>query len=520
MTRGAKVAWIYGLLAVLAVPVYAHFVSPNELSRWLLAAALVEEGTPEVTRLAPLLGAGFEDLAVVNGRSYSNKAPGGALAALPGYLLARPFAGPPGPASIRPVLWAMRLFGATTPLLVLAWLLDRAARRLGGESEGRAFALFALLFGTPLFAHGLLLFAHALVACALFGAFSSLFLSGPGKEKRDDLLAGAWIGLAVSADYTAAVPGLVLLAAACARDPWRLCRIAAGGAPFALLVAAYNGVCFGSPFSPSYEFEKHDAYRQIASSGFFGVRVPTLLGFLKLLLDPTKGLLLLSPILILAPRALSLLRQPLRGAPFFALVLVPVSTLLLFSGYPNFGGWTLGPRYVLGALPFLVLPLAFVRVGPLAAALLGGSAAAVVGTTIPFPFVPDGFPFPWASFAFPLLAHGNGLPSVFPPSAWPAIAVPFVLAATAAFLAVPRRCAAAFALGAIGWWGAGFLPPSVRRPAAFLQVQVAYVEDVYLERTGVLDRLFASFPPGVSRPERLLARRERERALPPTERRR
>jgi len=33
-------------------------------------------------------------------------------------------------------------------------------------------------------------------------------------------------------------------------------------------------------------------------------------------------------------------------------------------------------------------------------------------------------------------------------------------------------------------------------------------------------RHLAAFPPGVIRPERLLARRERERALPPTERRR
>ena len=511
----AGIPALYGLLAILVVPVYSHFVSPNELSRWLLAAAVVEDGTPEVSKYAPMLGAAFEDLAVAGGRTYSNKAPGGTLAALPGYLLARPFAGPPSPASIRPAVYAMRLFASTLPLLLLALLVDRAARRLGADDDGRRRAVFALLFATPLFAYGLLLFAHALAACALFAAFSALFLPAAGTERRDEFLAGAWIGLAVSADYTAAVPAAALILTAAWRDPWKLVRIGAGGLPFVLLVGAYNAACFGSPLAPSYGFEKNAAYHGIADRGLFGVTIPSPLGFLKLLLDPARGLLVFTPAFVLVPKGLSPLRRPLGPKGFSALVLVPVSILLLFSGYPNFGGWTLGARYVVAALPFLVLPLAFGPSGRMPALLLGASAAAVVLTSVPFPFVPDGFPLPWATFAFPLLSRGNGIPLVFPGPPFLALAVPLAIAIAAAALAVPRARLSALAAGALLWWGAGFLLPAARRPGALSQVQVAYVEDVYLERSGALDRLLATFPPELSRPRGLLARRERELALPP-----
>ena len=516
MSRGGQIAAVYALLALVAVPIYAHFTSPNELSRWALAAAVVEDHGLEVSRYAALLGPGFEDLAVANGRTYSNKAPGGTLAALPGYLLARPLAGPPGPEAIRPALQGMRLFGATLPLVVLALLVDRAARRLGASDEGRRRAVFALLFATPLFAYGLLLFAHALVACALFGAFSALFLSWPGKEKRDDLVAGAWIGLAVAADTTAALPGLVLIVAAARRDLGRLTRIAAGGLPFALLVGAYNGLCFGSPFSPSYAFEKNAAYGQVASRGIFGVTLPSLLGLLRLLFDPARGLLLFVPALVLVPKALGSLRRSLGPDGFVASVLVPVSILLLFSGYPNFGGWTVGPRYVVGALPFLVLPLAFARSGALAAVLVGASTAAVVGTTIPFPFVPDGFAAPWGSFALPLLEGGVGLPLAFGGAPGPAgIAIPLVLVGAASVLAFPRRRLVPLVAGAVLWWGGGLLPGAFGRPDPVRRLQVAYMREVYLDRSGALEELIRTLPAGTQVPSGLLLRRDRERALPP-----
>src|ERR1019366_9072789 len=116
----ATIIALYALLAAIVIPVFPHFPSPNELTRWVLAASVVDDHSLEVSRAARVLGPQFEDLAVIDGRQYSNKAPGAALVASPGYLLARPFAGPPSAGNLRPVLTAMRWFGATLPLLLAA----------------------------------------------------------------------------------------------------------------------------------------------------------------------------------------------------------------------------------------------------------------------------------------------------------------------------------------------------------------------------------------------------------------
>src|SRR5436190_4971732 len=155
MPRTFSVIALYALLALLIIPVYPHFPSPNELSRWAVAASIVERHTLEVSAVLPLLGGQFEDLAESNGRVYSNKAPGGALIGLPAYAIARVFTGPPSPQSTRPTLTAMRLLSATLPAILLALLFAFAARRCGASDERMSIALLALLFGTPLFAYGL-----------------------------------------------------------------------------------------------------------------------------------------------------------------------------------------------------------------------------------------------------------------------------------------------------------------------------------------------------------------------------
>ncbi len=232
-SRSGAVVGLYALLALLAVPVFPHFLSPNEFTRWALAASLVERGTPEISSVLPLLGPAFEDVSEKDGRVFSNKAPGAALVALPGYLLARPFSGPPSASSMRPVLWAMRLFGATLPAALLALVLFHAAVRFGASPSRAASAAFALLFATPLFTYGLLLFSHALVAACLFGAWVALFLPGaPLRSFRRDLAAGALLGLAVISEYPAAVPAGVLVLCAAVPAPRRALALAAGRRPF------------------------------------------------------------------------------------------------------------------------------------------------------------------------------------------------------------------------------------------------------------------------------------------------
>ena len=513
VSRGPRprvVAGLFALLSLLVVPVFPHFVSPNETTRWALAAAVVEEGTLEVTGPAALLGPRMEDVAEVGGRLYSNKAPGAALAALPGYLAARPFAGPPSAASLRPSLAGMRLAAATLPVLLLALAFSRLA-----PEAGRTEALFGLLFATPLLAYSLLLFSHALVAACLFGAWAALFGPAARGGTVRDVAAGALLGLAVLSEYPAAIPAAVLVLAAAWRAPARRARIALGGLPFALALGAYNAACFGSPFRLGSGLEKDASFRALARQGLFGVGLPRPSILARLLLDPSKGLLVLTPLLLAAPLGLAEARRRLSPPAFAALLGVPAAILLTYGGYPNWhGGFTVGARYLVGALPFLLLLLAFVRWGPGTTALAGASTAAVALTTLVFPFVPPGFPLPWGSFAAPLLAEGLVAPNLLHLAWRPlALAVPFALVLAAAAAAVGRRRLLPFLAGALAWTVAGLALPRVAPLPPPLVVQRGYVEEVYFTRPGALAR---SMPPGVPVPPRLRARLEAEVKLPPT----
>src|SRR5437763_5662239 len=109
---------LYALLALILIPIFPHFLSPNEFTRWAAAAAIVDNHTLEVNRFLPLLGERFEDLSQVDGRIYSNKAPGLAFLSLPAYAVARLAVGPPSPATMRVTLTAMRWAGASVPAVL------------------------------------------------------------------------------------------------------------------------------------------------------------------------------------------------------------------------------------------------------------------------------------------------------------------------------------------------------------------------------------------------------------------
>ena len=513
---------LYTLLALLAVPVFPHFLSPNEFSRWALAASLVERGTPEISSVLPLLGPAFEDVSENDGRVFSNKAPGAALVALPGYLLARPFAGPPSASSMRPVLWAMRLFGATLPAVLLALVLFHAAVRFGASPSRAASTVFALLFATPLFAYGLLLFSHALVAACLFGAWVALFLPGdPSRAFRRDALAGALLGLAVLSEYPAAAPAGVLVLCAVIPAPRRALAVLAGGAPFAVALGAYDLACFGGVFELSSAHEREASFQALLSTGLFGFSLPSPEILLHLLADPSKGLLVFSPFLLLWPGAFRASRDVLPRDARLALALAPLSLLLLFAGFPSWhGGFTVGLRYLVAALPFLVFPFVFRKASLGEMVLVGAATVAVCGTTLAFPFVPPGFAVPWATFSGFFFEKGLTGPNVLHLVA-PAAArfvLPAIVAVAAYFLLEgkrdeKRRAGLAFFCGVMAYAFLGFLlSKQAFHLSPSLLLQRAYVADVYFERRGLLEEEITRT--GTPQP-RLLARRERELALPP-----
>ena len=502
MRTSARIIGLYAILALLTVPVFPHFLSPNEFSRWIVDAALFEDHSLDVSHINTLFGNRIEDLAKAGGKTLSNKAPGVSLIGLPAFSLARLIAGPSGPANVRVTFTAMRWLASTLPLIALALLMLSVASRFGVDEASQRWMTVVLLFATPLFAYGVLLFSHALAAFALFGAWVFLFV-----EERP-VIAGVLMGLAVLTEYTSAAVAILFLICAAVSSRQRLVRFVIGGVPFLAALLLYNQLAFGNAFSLSYTFTDLGDYRALAQSGLYGIHAPSLKTLALQLFDPSRGIVVLSPVLICAISSGA--RQRLAPAAFWSLALAPIVLALVFSGYPYWhGGWGIAARYLVPALPFVVFLMAFGELSFGAAVLTGMSVAAVTLTSLVFPFVPpNAFPLPWGSLAWPILADGLVAPNLLHFIARPlAIAVPFAIVIVAAFLAIPRRYWIGLAAGAITTLAVGILVPSDNMLAAR-----AYLEEVYFDQRGALVR---HLPPGVGVQPRIEQHMRSELEAPP-----
>src|SRR5262249_42566716 len=135
--------------------------------------------------------------------------------------------------------------------------------------------------------------------------------------------------------------------------------------------------------------------------------------------------------------------------------------------------------------------------------------------TLAFPFVPPGYALPWASFSAFIFERGLGAPNLLHLLAVPAAAlIPVAGVAGALAISFERRNRLLWSLaGALAIVALGMLVDAVKPVGFAARLQRAYVADVYFERAGELEKEIART--GTAQP-RLLARRERERALPPT----
>ena len=173
------------------------------------------------------------------------------------------------------------------------------------------------------------------------------------------MLAGAALGVAVLARIANLIHvplfGLILLAscrpgqAFAARrwlnQAWRPALAFTAPLVFGVLVVAiYNSSRFGNPLQTGYH--SLEAFSN-----------PLLTGLVGLLLSPGKGLFLYSPILILAIISFPAFLRRHRAEALLAGGILAVHAVLYASWFAWHGGHSWGPRFLVPALPFLVLTL-------------------------------------------------------------------------------------------------------------------------------------------------------------------
>lgn len=359
--------WLLLLLAVAAnLPYFEQTRNANERPRIMQAMALLDGGEWAIDGVAARgLEAGPDTArSKRDGRLYPNKPPGATLAAAAGYAVAKVGTGDEGPTLREVTAWS-RWFGGAVPTLLLAWVLWR--RHVGIFGPGVAtVAVLTWALATPAVVYAHLLYGHALAAMFLHAGITvvAMALERPAGRSRWVwcVAGGALASAAIAVEYVAAFAAIPIGAALLAR--WRTDRAlapsmiaAVSGAlvPVALL-AAYHDQVYGSPLSTGYDHATVADFAAKHGQGLLGLGWPSWHGISVHLLSVDAGLLWWAPVVVPGVWGLVVAardddrRFEARVHLGVVLVFLWINVSLSFEG-----GWRVGPRYFVLALPSLVL---------------------------------------------------------------------------------------------------------------------------------------------------------------------
>lgn len=383
---------------------------------------------PNVTFLDPGQVAATGDLSWAGGHFHPAKAPGTSLLAVPAYFLLHSFdrvAGldPDDVATLTRNAWltsALSVGLVSSIGCVIFFLL--AFDVSGGGAVASLLATLTFGFGTLYFPYATTLFEHDVIAVSLLAALYLLHCAkravdtDPASQKVRLLvaLAGLCAGFAAITNYV--VAGVVILFGVYAimtvrlRRGWAWFLLGVLG-PF-LLICAYNLACFSTPFTTNYAHESPAFQDHQGALGVF--LLPRWEVLVALLVSPYRGLFFSAPVLVLGAFGLAAwTKHPAtRGLAWLSIAVTAFFLLVVttFNGWH--GGWAVGPRYLVPAIPFLALPLvaAFGRFARITSVLATGSVGVMLLVTAVDPQAPQDIRRPMTEYVWPLFFEGRATP--------------------------------------------------------------------------------------------------------------
>jgi len=361
-----------------------------------------------------------------------------------------------------PIVWALSLIGAVIPAILLLLGVRWVAERI--EPGYGTAAAITLGLGTIVMTFAAEYFSHVAAAAFGFGAFGLLFREREEPERLGLVAtAGLAAGLAVTFEYPLGLVAAILLLYALARPVARLARAAAyvaGAVAGAAPALAFNLWALGSPLRLAYSHAvavpglSGHAVLGLNDSGFFGIDLPRPGGAVDLLLAG-RGILTLTPVLVMAVVGTVLMRRGRHRAEANVIAAVAVAFFLYNAGYwLPFGGGSPGPRFLIPALPFLGLGLAtaYRRLPALTLALAIPSAAFMLAGALTFPLIGDDGTGVWVNDLANGTVEHTVLTAAGVHSSWLAIA-PMIAALLCAVALAARATPRAHPGGL--WWAAG-----------------------------------------------------------------
>ncbi len=437
--------WLAFLLPlVCSMYFFPRWADVNANSRLDTVLAIVHDGTARIDRYVH----NTVDYAMVDGHYYSDKAPGLALLGVPVYAVAAVALDLPATRALTERLAAHDSFRSTLRAdgsgvsnekvrfaLALIWLSFALAAvptaliclsmhvHLRGSGFGYGVALLAPLIyalATPAFAYANAFYGHQLAAALLFTAFVLLARREKSAHVSIGRAEGACVGLllggAVITEYPAVIPAAILFAYAAVlcvrrRAYVSMAAVIVGGMAMAGVLAAYNTIVFGGPFELGYA--RSTLWQSQHSSGLFSIGYPQPDVLLELLFGVFRGLFVLSPVLLLVIPGIVVWRCSGESAMQWWVAVLCSCGMLIFNASSAmwWGGWGVGPRYLLPALPFAALALPYALRATTAApvmmlavaSLLATWAMTVAGQTFPS----DALRNPWLDHVLPAWTAGD-----------------------------------------------------------------------------------------------------------------
>ena len=385
-----RLFFAFCVLPLLGVfPFLAAVNNPNENVRTYMTIAMVEQHTLRLDQVIQTFG-WTNDMALVPAKPapyhVSVKGPATSFAGVIPYAVFSKFApsfGMPYPkpgtpkeeaaAYLRAATWVCRIFAVQIPCLLFLIWLERYLRDFSKDTSLRLSAVAAAGLGTNYLAYNHMFASHSLFAIAAFVAFALIERSirrshGDPRQTspRTALLAGWFTGWSVLLEYHALPLALILslYALVAFRRPTRLLAFGAGGLFHVGLMMLFQWQAYGNPLTPGHRMVE-SGLKQFHQTTLFGADVPDLAHIRALWFDTGFGFFGTSPFMYLGLLALpfafffplgpSRRRRQWRLSTivwFVGLFLLSVGV----SGFGNWrGGWTVGPRFLGAAPPFVAL---------------------------------------------------------------------------------------------------------------------------------------------------------------------
>jgi hypothetical protein len=345
-----------------------------------------------------------------------------------------------------PIVWALTLLAAVIPAILLLlgvrWAADRFVPGYGTA------AAITLGMATVVMTFAAEFFSHVISAGFAFAAFC-LLMKEREKQPSLGMVAGAGLlaGLAVTFEFQTGLVGVVLLGYALARrTDWlrRTAAYAAGTVAGALPMLAFNTWAFGNPLKLAYGdavafpgVSGHDLLG-LNSHGFFGITAPRFDSAVSLLLAG-RGLLVLTPIIVMAVVGVFMMRRQHRAEANTILTIGAVYFIYNSGYWLPFGGGTPGPRFLIPALPFLAIGLAYAykRLPAVTLGLAIPSGLMMVVGTLTYPLIGRQGTGTWADWLMEGKLEHTVLTAFGVTNAWLAVA-PFIAAVITAIVLTVR----------------------------------------------------------------------------------